>query len=451
MFKLSKTDRFQWKVTLIASGGYFLDGYVLGIIGPVMLAMNTDFQLTPSQSGLLASAILLGIFVGAMFFGYVTDKIGRQKLMIFDLAAFIILSILQFFAVDITQLVILRFLLGVAIGADYALASPLVAEFSSQKNRGPMLATVLTSFYVGYLGAVLASVAILQVGDNAWRWMLISSAIPAIIIFVLRLGIPESPRWLINKGRIEEAREVMRKFLGEELDISKMKNQINKPTKFSRIFEKSYRKRLAFATIFWTCQVAPYFAIFSFAPIVLQGLNIKDPVAGELILNSLVLFGAICGIFLVNKVGRRNLLIIPFAITVIPLTLLGLFPGGSTVFVIICFGVYALAYSVQSVLQSVYPPELFPTEVRGTAMGFASGGSRIGAAIGTFLLPIGISTIGIGPSMLFGAAILVLGTIIAIMWAPETTHLTIEEASEASSDSGNIVKGNQKAVQVPVK
>jgi len=446
--KLSKTDWMQWKVTLIASGGYFLDGYILGIIGPVLLAMNFEFQLSPYDHGLLASSILVGILAGAVVFGYITDKIGRQKLMIFDLAAFVILSVCQFFVQDVSQLVLLRFLLGVAIGADYALASPLVAEYTNKRNRGPMLATVLTSFYVGYIGAVLVSIVLADIGESAWRWMLLSSAIPAIIIFLLRLGIPESPKWLINKGKIDEAREVVKKYLGEDLDPETIRNEINKPTSYSMIFQKGYRQRLAFASIFWACQVAPYFAIFSFVPVVLEGLNIEDPLTGELILNALVLFGAVIGCFLVNRVGRRKLMIIPFAITIIPLTLLGLFPEGNSLFVIICFGVYALAYSVQSVLQSVYPPELFPTEIRGTAMGFASGASRIGAAIGTYLLPIGIATIGIGPSMLFGSAILLFGTVISIMWAPETANMSLEETSalsgtEASVQNKTILGANQ--------
>jgi putative MFS transporter len=428
MGKMSKVDRFQWRVTAIASGGYILDGYILGIIGPVLGLMNKEFTLTAVDNGLLASSILVGILLGAMVFGYITDLVGRHKLMVLDLVAFITISVLQFFVDSPTQLIILRFLMGIAIGADYAIASPLVAEFASKKNRGPMLASVLTSFYIGYLGAVVVSMFMVNLGPDSWRYMLISSAVPALLIFIMRLGMPESPRWLISKGRIEEAKKIMADYLEEYLDVTKINREVPK-TKYSTIFNKNYRKRTAFAAIFWACQVAPYFAIFSFAPTVLEGLKIKDPLIGELVLNFLVLGGAILGCLIINKVTRRKLVIIPFVIAIIPFLMLGLFPNMNSTLVIIWFSVYALAYSISSILQSVYPPEMFPTEIRATAMGFASGGSRVGAAIGTFLLPIGIANIGMGPTMLFGAGVCLIGAIVSYLWAPETGHLTIDEAS----------------------
>lgn len=429
MRKMTKVDRFQWRVTAIASGGYFLDGYILGIIGPVLVLLGPQFELTALDNGLLASAILVGILVGAMIFGYVTDLVGRHRLMVFDLILFIIVSILQFFVDSTSQLILLRFLAGIAIGADYAIASPLVAEFASKKNRGPMLASVITSFYVGYLSAVVVSALIQNLSEDSWRWMLISSVVPAVIIFVLRLGMPESPRWLISKGKIDEARKIMRDYLEEDLDINKINSLSNKATRYSLIFDKRYRKRTAFTAIFWTCQIVPYFAIFSFAPAILEGLNIENSIVGELVLNTVILFGAILGIFLVNKVSRRKLLIIPFIIGLFPLLVLGIFANLPNIIIILCFSIYAVSYAASSVLQSVYPPELYPTEVRATAMGFASGASRIGAAIGTFLLPIGIAAMGVGPTMLFGAGVLLIGAIMSYLWAPETSHLSLDEAS----------------------
>lgn len=431
MNRWKKEELFQWRVTAIASGGFFLDGYIIGIIGPVLAIMGTQIELNSFWNGLLGSSIFVGIFIGAILFGYVTDKIGRHKLMVFDLLAFLIISILQFFVDNAFQLVFLRFLMGIAIGADYAMASPLIAEFASKKNRGRMLAMGFTSWYFGYLIAVVVSAFMDGLGTESWRWMLLSSAVPSLLIFILRLGMPESPRWLISKGRIDEAKAVMKKYLNEDLDVERALSQVKKPGGYRQVFSKKYRKRTAFGSIFWAAQVAPYFAIFTFAPQVLDSLKLENEFFGEIFLNSLVAFGAVMGVFLINKISRRKLLIGPFIISFIALFVLGITPDLSGMTIVLLFGVFALANACHGVLQSVYPPELFPTEIRATAVGVISGFSRIGSAIGTFLLPIGLSTIGLAGSVLVGAGILLFGTIISYMWAPETSHLSLDEASDA--------------------
>lgn len=437
MNRLSKEEIFQWRLTAVASGGYLLDGYIIGIIGPVIVAMGTQMQINVFWSGLLGSSILVGLFFGAIVFGYVTDKVGRRRLMILNSLAFIIISVLQFFVDNPFQLVGLRFLMGLAIGADYAMASPVIAEFVSKKNRGTMLAVGFTSWYFGYLIAVIASEFMTGLGEESWRWMLFSSAVPALLIFLMRLGMPESPRWLISKGRLAEAKEIMKKYLNEDLNINKAASQVNKPGGYRQVFSKKYRKRTAFASIFWAALVAPYFAIFTFAPQVLASLNLENDLFGEIFLNSLVALGAVIGAILVNKVSRRKLLIVPFIISFFALFILGIIPDLSGMTIVILFGVFALANACHGILTSVYPPELFPTEIRATAVGVVSGLSRVGSAIGTFLLPVGLSTIGLGPSILVGAGIVLIGTIISYMWAPETAHLDLEDASDTDFNDYN--------------
>jgi putative MFS transporter len=105
MNRLSKEEIFQWRLTAVASGGYLLDGYIIGIIGPVIVAMGTQMQINVFWSGLLGSSILVGLFFGAIVFGYITDKLGRRRLMILNSLAFIIISVLQFFVDNPFQLV----------------------------------------------------------------------------------------------------------------------------------------------------------------------------------------------------------------------------------------------------------------------------------------------------------------------------------------------------------
>lgn len=134
---------------------------------------------------------------------------------------------------------------------------------------------------------------------------------------------------------------------------------------------------------------------------------------------------------LIDRIGRRPVLIIPFAVTGVTLLLLGCLPRGASVPIGVCFILFALFNAGSSVLQWVYPSELFPTEVRATALGFATAVSRIGAAIGTFLFPIGLQRLGVAPLMIIVAVICGVGWVVSVRFAPETRGLSLQAASSS--------------------
>src|SRR6476660_281859 len=145
----TRASRTQWLITLYAGGGEFCDGYILSIIGVALPLLTVAFSLTAVEAGLLGAASLVGMLFGGLIFGAVTDKFGRQKVYIADLACFVVLSALQFFATEAWQLIVLRTLMGVAVGADLAIAGTIAAEFAPQKSRGPLLVVLVTMFSVG--------------------------------------------------------------------------------------------------------------------------------------------------------------------------------------------------------------------------------------------------------------------------------------------------------------
>jgi putative MFS transporter len=252
----SKPSKTHWLITMYAGGGEFCDGYILSIIGVALPLLTGAFHLSGTTAGILGSATLVGMFFGGLIFGYVTDHIGRQKVYLADIAAFIVLSALQFFATDPWQLTALRFLMGIAIGADFAIAATIASEFATQKSRGPLLVVLVTMWSLGAATAYVEGWAMLSLGDDAWRWMLASSAIPAALILLLRIGTPESPRWLLSKGRTDEAREVLTKMLGPHADLSDVEADSGSRTRYSDIFRGPYLKRTIFICVFWACQLA---------------------------------------------------------------------------------------------------------------------------------------------------------------------------------------------------
>src|SRR5262245_17610987 len=129
-------SRFHKKLALYASGGRFPDGYVLSIIGVALVQISPAFNMSSAQEGLVGASALIGIFLGAFLGGWLTDKFGRQVLFTIDLAAIIVCSIAQFFVGDVFWLIILRLLIGMAVGADYPIATSLLAEFSPASGAG---------------------------------------------------------------------------------------------------------------------------------------------------------------------------------------------------------------------------------------------------------------------------------------------------------------------------
>jgi len=197
------------------------------------------------------------------------------------------------------------------------------------------------------------------------------------------------------------------------------------------LFHSGYGKRMAFVTLFWTCAIVPLFAIYSFAPKVLQALQLTGDWAafGSIAITLLFTLGCLLATKLINRLGRRNMLIHSFLWSGMSLALLGVFPDASPTTVLVLFGAYAVLIGGAQVLEYVYPNELFPTEIRASAVGLATSLSRIGAAVGTYLVPISLASYGIANTMFAAALISLFGALIAWWLAPETSKLDLQQAA----------------------
>ncbi|MGE7837409.1 MFS transporter [Viridibacillus arvi] len=421
-------NRFHIKIAGLTFGAHFTDGYILGIIGFALTLMTPQMGLSPFWVGLIGSSALIGLFLGSLILGWISDYIGRQKIFVFSFTIITIASVLQFFADTPTELVLCRILIGIGLGGDYSVGHTMLAEFSPRKHRGVLLGSFSVIWTFGYVAANLIGIFAINTSPDAWKWMLASSAIPAVIILILRIGTPESPRWLISKGRIDEAREIVKKHVGPNIVLDD-ESPVQTNGSFKTLFSKSMRKRTAFNCIFFVCLVIPYFAIYTFLPNILEAIGMNEGYGTDFLLNGLLIVGAVLGIFFTVKYSRRGFLISSFIVLIVTLGLLSLLPSSATVLMIISFAVFTLIMSAVSNLVGVFPAESFPTEIRSSGVGLATSMSRLGSAIGTFLLPLGIAGIGIQYTMLCLTAVLVIGAIVSIAWAPETKSLTLSEAS----------------------
>ena len=431
---------FLKRLTVYASGGPFLDGYVLVIIGVALIQLEPQLGLDAFGAGLVGAAALVGLLLGGAVFGYVTDVMGRQLMYQIDLAAIIVLSVAQMFVTAAWQLVLLRFLIGIAVGADYPIATSLLAEFAPTRYRGTLLGVLICFWYVGAVTASFVGYSLLATGPDAWKWMLGSAAIPAAFLVLGRWNTPESPRWLISKGRTAQALEVVRTVWGPGADLADLQEAVPQVTSYLKIFSAGYRRRTMFVGLFWMFQVIPLFAIYTFGPQILEAFKLGEgnlQVVGYALINVFFLIGCLPPLFLINSLGRRPTIVWSFFFMTVALLVLGLFPDASPAVVLGCFLIYAFFSGGPSVLEWIYPNELFPTDVRATAVGAATAISRIGAAIGTFSLPYLLRTYGIGPTMLLSAALTLLGFVVCVMWAPETKGLSLLESSAPEPPTGS--------------
>lgn len=424
-------NSFHLRVVAYTTGGYFVDGYILGMIGIALALLAPQLGLGAVWTGLIGASALAGIFIGGLIFGWVTDKVGRQTMYVADLILFVVASVLQFFVEGPLALFVLRLIMGIAIGADYAIGSALLSEFLPRKQRGSLLACLNAIWTVGFVAAYVAGYFMQNLGPEAWRWMLASSAVPATLILALRLGTPESPRWLLSKGRVDEARRVVKEYIHPDADIDDLVAEQGNQTSYRKLFSRGLRKRTLFAGLFWFCQVVPYFAIFTFLPTVLEGLGVQGEFSSEVLLNLFLFAGAIVGVVIIDLMARRTFVIGSFALLALIGAALGFFPQAPVPVILILFSLFAFIIAAAADLESVYPAEIFPTEVRASGTGIAAAISRIGAAIGTFLLPTSVEQFGTGPTMLGATAVLLLGVVLSVAWAPETRHVSLSEASLA--------------------
>lgn len=415
-------NRITILATIAVFGGIFLDGYVLGVIGHALEPAVVELQLSPLGQGLIAASALVGIFIGGSIFGSVSDRFGRKRVFFWSLVGFVLVSLLQLFVVGTWDLVVYRVILGILIGVEYAVGTAFLAEFTPKVKRSVLLGSISLFWFFGFVASLVAG-HFWQ--PEAWRWLLASSAIPAIITLLVRSALPESPRWLHSQGRVKEARSIIDQHWGPQYTLPET-SAVQTNETLRSFFQQNDWRRVLYSGLFWACQVAPLFTIFTFVPIVLEQLNVSGGFSVDLIINGLQLIGAGFGVWLLWAMSRRGLIIWTFVATAAFLLILGLWTDMPGPLTLILFGLFTIIFTSSTNIQYVYPPEMFETRFRSTGVGFAAAMSRIGASVATFLFPLALTSLGISTTLVLAAVFPIIGLIASLLWAPETKHQDLD-------------------------
>jgi putative MFS transporter len=415
------------RLAVASTAGVFADGYGLGIIGIALSLAAPQLQLSPVWIGLIGGASLAGLFAGALLMGPVCDQLGRRPIYSCNMALAGILSLLQFFAGTGAQLLVIRLAIGFLLGTDYVVSKTLLTEFSPRRLRARVLAVLSIAWAGGYACAYAVGFAFTTHGASAWRWMLLTSAAPCLLIAPLRMIIPESPLWLANHGQTERAARIVRAYLGSGVRPPAV-SPVAMATRgrWRQLLSNRWRLRTLVGCTFFTCQVIPYFAVGTFIAQLMSALHVRASYVGGLFYNASLLLGAAAGLLLIDHVSRRAFLLGTFTAAAATMLVLSVWSEMPSALMVAVFALFAGVLSAASNLVYVYLPELFPTDLRASGIGLAIAASRIGSAISTFLLPLVVARVGVRAALGACFAVLALGALVCQRWAPETAGARLE-------------------------
>ncbi|WP_333861378.1 MFS transporter [Clostridium sp.] len=379
-----------YKVLFLAGIGWLFDAMDQGMVSGVMAAIGKSWQLTPADLGLLGSASAVGMAIGAAVAGMAADRWGRRTVVTFTLVLYGLASAVSGLAPNFTVLLFLRFLTGLGLGGELPAASTLVSEFSPTKARGRMV-VLLESFWAwGWIVAAL--IAYLLIPVYGWRIGFFLGGVPALYAAYLRRNIPESPRYLEQKGRFKEADEIVSKMEYQagistsEIAIdNQLKNKISNIT-LSDLWNKTYFRRTLVLWILWLGINFGYYGFVLWTPTLLmgKGFSLVKGFQFILIMSIAQLPGYYSASYLIEKIGRKPVLVVYLIGTALSSYLFGQATSVTTVLVFGCL-LYFFSLGAWGAVYA-YTPEVYPTSVRGSGVGWAAAIGRIGAIAAPYIV-----------------------------------------------------------------
>ncbi|MCK5834981.1 MAG: sugar porter family MFS transporter [Lentisphaeria bacterium] len=461
MFKLDiskdKSMLFLMGICLVASTGGFLFGFDTAVIAGTFEFVESHFALSKLALGWFGSSAIVGCILGAIVAGWLSDRFGRKPILILGAIFFFISAFFSATCPTFNILITARILGGIGVGLTSVIAPMFISEFAPAKSRGRLVALYQLSIVVGVLLAYLSNWALLNYSSSnpeafsgimhklfiaeIWRGMFAMEMIPNVIFIIFMLLVPESPRWLINKGRVELAQKIMTRVSGKE-EAEKEVKRISE----SVSHEKGSLKELLQPGLRIALIVGIGLSVFGqmtgvnivvyYGPTIIKeaGLGTASAFQYQVILGLINLIFTVIAIFKIDSWGRRPLLIWGMACVTLSLTATGILfsiPTAPKMLILIVLGIYiaCVAFSICSVIW-VITSEIFPNRIRGRAMSiaiFANWGTN---TISAFMFPWYVQKFGMNTGFFTFAAICLVATIFFWKLVPETKGKSLEDIED---------------------
>ncbi|MEE1650569.1 MFS transporter [Brachybacterium sp. J144] len=382
-----------------ASGiGWALDAMDVGLVSFVIAALTVHWEIGKGESSLIASAGFAGMAIGATLGGLLADRIGRRSVFALTLLVYGLATGASALAGGIAVLIVLRFVVGLGLGAELPVASTLMSEFAPKRIRGRVIVWLEAFWALGWILAAVIGTFVAASGPSGWRWALAIGMVPALYSLVVRLGMPESVRFLEKQGRVEEAERVVREFeasagvepggavAGADGPSGAVGGTAAEPV--GGIWSRALRARTAGLWVVWFCINLSYYGAFIWIPTLLveRGFDLTKSFTFTLIITIAQIPGYAAAAWLIEKLGRRWTLTIFLAGSALSAIAYGLADSEPMIIAAGC----ALSFFNLGAWGALYAigPELYPTSVRGTGTGAAAGFGRIASLIAPFMVPV---------------------------------------------------------------
>ncbi|OFT62150.1 MFS transporter [Corynebacterium sp. HMSC05E07] len=424
---VSRTERLdrlpvtaKHKRLLFGSGiGWALDAMDVGLISFIMAALAVHWGITPTESSWLASVGFIGMALGATFGGLLADKFGRRHIFALTLLVYGLATGASALATSLTLLIILRFFIGLGLGAELPVASTLISEFAPLKVRGRMVVLLEAFWALGWILAAVLGTFVVGASESGWRWALAFGMVPAVYALFVRLKLPESVRFLESQGRHEEAEEIVASFEAE-VDDADIDRATPAPTyseedvTSTSIWSRSLRGRTLALWTIWFCVNLSYYGAFIWIPslLVADGFSLVKSFSFTLIITLAQLPGYAAAAWLIEVWGRRSTLATFLVGSALSAGLYGF--AGSEAMIILAgcllsffnLGAWGALYAIG--------PELYPTALRGRGTGAAAGFGRLASILAPLIVPPLIAAAGAGWLFVLFAAAFAIAAIAAL-------------------------------------
>lgn len=455
-------------LSVVAALGGFLFGYDTAVISGTIAQVSQLFQLDALQQGWYVGCALIGSIVGVLFAGILSDKLGRKLTMVISAVLFSTSALGCAISADFTQLVIYRIIGGVGIGV-VSIVSPLyISEVSVAQYRGRLVSLYQLAVTVGFLGAYLVNYQLLGYAQSGsqlsidwlnkifvtevWRGMLGMEMLPAVLFFIIIFFIPESPRWLIVKGKEEKAVNILEKIYNS---VSEATSQLNETKSVLTSETKSewvllMKPGIFKAVIIGVCiailgQFMGVNAVLYYGPSIFEnaGLSGGDSLFYQVLVGLVNTLTTVLALVIIDKVGRKKLVYYGVSGMVVSLLLIGAYflfgesLGVSSLFLLVffLFYVFCCAVSICAVV-FVLLSEMYPTKVRGLAMSIAGFALWIGTYLIGQLTPWMLQNLTPAGTFFLFAVMCVPYMLIVWKLVPETTGKSLEEIERYWTGSG---------------
>ncbi len=431
-------SRWHLKMGAIVSTGWFFDGFDALAIAYVLPVLVPLWHLNFATASTLISAGYGGQLIGSIVFGWLGEKYGRVPIFRYTLIIYTVMSIACVFAWDYTSLFWMRAIQGLGLGGEIPIMASYIGEFAKASHRGRYGLGFQLWFSISFI--FVSGISFFVVPNLGWQWMFAIGAIPAIILIPLRQWMPESPRWLVNKRRDEEANTILSK-IEDEISEHGAKPLPPVPTDVAPVQPSTatigdllrgiYRRRTLSVWTIWFCTYIIVYGLNTTVPTLLRTVyhaTLQQSISFGFFASGLGLCFTISGIFLIDKFGRKPLFALGQLCSAIPLMLLWLYasPTADLIFLEAMFMLGSAFNSILALGLSTYTAELYPTEMRAVGVGVGNAFVRLAAIVGPLFLGWASANIGLNHAYLVYACFGLIGGLTVIFVAIETKGKVLE-------------------------